>query len=1016
MKKCVFTAIAGVLSIAGLTAAPAYDRTLYVDFEKSNGALSAWPRKFATAGKLVKGDAVSGVQAFKITPNGQVGSFYFGYPSHLYSGGFRFSRPGVIQVSFNHKAGDSDQSKMTLAVNFNKKGKGNGSNGSRRVEVPSSGKEYKNFFANIFVPDETFVTQIVMGFSGGSVLLDDLKVSYIGDTVVMPRSKYNGNLNLKLSDTFYNPNYRLFGFYERTAPSRLNTEVRLASDPQGLYVIFINPDDPAKLKAVYTGSDESLWNDDCNEVFIFSPEQNIGWQFIVNANGAKTDLQLVQRVPGDPFRPEIKWNGSWKAVARKDGKNWETRFFIPWKTLNLTGKGKINLKINLAREAKIMGENSSFNCGNFGFSDINGFADLLIDDTSMTIKRTRTDSRISYSVKRTTPLSSIVKPARKGCMKSNFWGNIYYPTTFGKAIQSRFPREVLDKYQQEMIRSMGESGSAGPQYPWSVSLVRGGLAEMEAYQAKYGRGMLFAMFNSDIGRAARRNGATLLYLGNDHAVDPIDPAYVKAGVDFITRYAKNKNFQRIVKNTAVMRGLDEPTNYVNHAFNRKHNINNQATLDKIDAAVKAQYGFNKYGLPNFDNSSNTQEYLKRIAFFRWWHDEYRKSLEAWTKVVRDNFPGVIWHMTNANTVSGQSALDLARYDGMGDELSCDPYPTSTNALFGMERAIYHTGYSVKIVHDIAPKSTTQAILQGFIYHGGAPSASDLREWASQAVKNGARSIEWYIDSSIFNMFEEYVVLLNIMRQINDMEYIVPQNLNPKSGIWYSNYDVWATGDMATHAAYSIYSILGEQLKSDFRFINDTMLRNNSARLNELKVLYIPKMKFTDPDTSKALTDWVKKGGRLVVFDPEFMIYNIDGSKSAARKELTGAGDAVLRKLPKREISWKNKVLKVSVLRNDPEISSEYPVKAYDVQKPADAKVIATYPDGKPAAFERRVGKGSVVYFAVQPFGCSDLAVNGGSWCDFFKAEAVGAGEKINVARWDFLLPEAPKVVKLDPVK
>jgi hypothetical protein len=162
---------------------------------------------------------------------------------------------------------------------------------------------------------------------------------------------------------------------------------------------------------------------------------------------------------------------------------------------------------------------------------------------------------------------------------------------------------------------------------------------------------------------------------------------------------------------------------------------------------------------------------------------------------------------------------------------------------------------------------------------------------------------------------------------------------------------------------------------------------------------------------------VKKGGRLVIFDPEFMRKNIDGSTNTARKTLTGVDWPLKkRKVPQGKITWNKLALETTEQRNVADQSAEFPILAYDLNVPAGAKVVATYADGKPAAIERKVGNGSVVYFAVQPFGGSTLAVEPGKWKEFFTAEAKKAGEPTGLARWDFLLPEIGKAVKLAPIK
>ena len=79
---------------------------------------------------------------------------------------------------------------------------------------------------------------------------------------------------------------------------------------------------------------------------------------------------------------------------------------------------------------------------------------------------------------------------------------------------------------------------------------------------------------------------------------------------------------------------------------------------------------------------------------------------------------------------------------------------------------------------------------------------------------------------------------------------------------------------------------------------------------------------------------------------------------------------------------------------------------------ADSKVIAFYTDNTPAAIERTLGKGKVIFFGIQPFAGSDLASKPGAWRDFFQYHAQQVNEKINLPIKDFLLPVPPETVKL----
>ena len=741
--KSVF-ALTAALTLAGTlshAAPPPFDRVLSMNFDKPKTTLSYWPRDYKSQISFVKDSGVNNSGAVVIAPDGKAGSFYISYPGWMYSGGLKTSAPGVLTVEFDYKAlGTGDTPSVQLTAAFNKPNGRNGSNGSMRIAIPRPSKEYTHHRQAITVPAGTIQIPLTFTFgaASGKVAIDNLRVSYCPDTVTLPYCSYGCYIQRGLADASWNPLYELSGFYNLTEPSKLDTRVRIGTDAKGLYVAFINPDNPADLVANFTKNDQSrLWHDDVNSVMLFNPEKNLGWQFMVNSKNIRSDFKMYQKVHGDPWRMDVAGNcPGWQSFVIKNANNWETRFFIPWSAVGVKYKESAKLKLNLTREAKGIAENSSFNCGSFGFTVASGWADFNMDSEKIVIKRTRAAKDLAYTVKRTAKAADIIEKAPKGAIRSNLWSMHYQASSLPAAVVKKHTQPELDEYSVQLAESAMAAGSAGPGYPWSMYRMPGKLAKLEEMQAKYGKGMLFSMFSSDIARRARKLDP--LYTNPDKfGVDPVDPAFVKASVNFINNFVKHGQIDRIRKNIAIIRGKDEPTNQIIFNFNRAVN-KNKAALDALDAKIKAEYGAGKYGLPAFSTAADEYEQLSRIAFYRWWNSEYRKSMEVWTKLIRKEFPDAIWHVSNANTVSGKSMLDMAMLDDLGDEVSCDPYPTSTKSLYGMERALYHAGFSTKLVADAAPNTRIQAILQAFVYHGGKPSADDMREWASQAIKNGAR--------------------------------------------------------------------------------------------------------------------------------------------------------------------------------------------------------------------------------------------------------------------------------------
>ncbi|OGV49548.1 MAG: hypothetical protein A2017_16315 [Lentisphaerae bacterium GWF2_44_16] len=317
---------------------------------------------------------------------------------------------------------------------------------------------------------------------------------------------------------------------------------------------------------------------------------------------------------------------------------------------------------------------------------------------------------------------------------------------------------------------------------------------------------------------------------------------------------------------------------------------------------------------------------------------------------------------------------------------------------------------MKLMRDLSGGKPTCGILQAFSYCGRTPSPDNMREWASQALKNGAELIFWYASTgapiriSLPDVYREKLRISSIIHGMNKLK--IPNET--KTAIFLSNTSRWGNFDKPIHSYYTVYSILGEQLKTWFRFISDSGLKLKLDDISGYKTVYVPQLKYCDEATAKTLLNYVRNGGRLIIFDPEAFTWNIDGTPlDKIRNELIGCPIG-------KELDQKNMIaandsyglkkgdeLPLTPLMHRADAGK---IQAFEITPPSDAKVIANYPDGKAAAFEKTVGKGSVIYFASQPFGNSDLAAKDSKWSVFMKGIAEQSGEKTDLPIWDFELP------------
>lgn len=234
----------------------------------------------------------------------------------------------------------------------------------------------------------------------------------------------------------------------------------------------------------------------------------------------------------------------------------------------------------------------------------------------------------------------------------------------------------------------------------------------------------------------------------------------------------------------------------------------------------------------------------------------------------------------------------------------------------------------------------------------------------------------------------------------------------ETAVLFSLYDQYALADNVQNAAYSVYSILGEHVGTSFRFVSTSSLALGQTKLADYKVVYVPKLTYTTPELTAQLMEFVERGGTLIVFDPRFLSWNIDGTAVEEQVGFTGVGKRVARDEAK-SLLYGGLELPLS-----PNAYITLPTgmscECYAFEA-VTGNVVATYPDGSAAAVEKEHGAGRLVLFAAQPFGNADLAVAPGKWSDFFRAEATKTDQKTDLPIWRFQIPkDALEQIELVP--
>ncbi|MDD4180908.1 MAG: beta-galactosidase trimerization domain-containing protein, partial [Victivallaceae bacterium] len=802
----------------------------------------------------------------------------------------------------------------------------------------------------------------------------------------------------------------LSNFYQtfQSKPAKVKTTAYICYDSDNIYIAFVNNEPYMdKIKAKLSERDSSVWNDDCNEIFLTSPDGKIR-QFVVNASNAKADVEIYMKVPGNPYEGNLAWNGQWESAVKRNANSWTTEVAIPFNNFKHAPNGL--WRINLARERH--GANRElvqWNRVEGSFSNANKFGFLEFSkDTAILTRFVEPFSETPLHIVREDTKFKELLSEEAGNYIVGSWAHSTSLDNYPKIFQAKYSQENWREEQQQILMETGEAGMFGFAFPWVEKHI-GGMDKIREFNRKYGIKFSLAAKSSLFWGKAVKNGAVYLCdKGNIVIPDPTDPALANVEHTWLENYLKSR--PDIVPYLAVINGEDEPTNTSYDAFSFTKNSRNKKSLEILDAKIKQDYGFGKFGLYDYyaDAKSERQSEFNHIAFWSWWSEEYCKVRRRDREILNKFAPDVPY-LVNFNSCSTFRYLDLTRISFILDYISCDPYPTATLALHGRDRALYHTGFSTKLVNDMAvPGVKTCVMPQGFIYHSRGPTPEDIREWASQAMKNGASMLYWYSAGPLrVTIPDSYKEMLRINKLVHSMKKIkFPQKT--ATALFFAQAARRGIMDEAQYSLYTLYVLLGEKLKSWFRIVNETMLELNVDSLDSYRLVYVPELKYVDSATAEKLLKFVEKGGILVLFDPESFTWNVDGTRmNDFRSKIVGAPIGKVRKTDVLSVSEdylklkKGDKLSLSKVRGRKEAGN---VLAFDVLPPEDANVFATYEDGKPAAYERTIGKGKVIYFAAQPFGSAQLATRESSWGIFLSGLAKEVGEPENLDIWDFHLP------------
>ncbi|MHB9028757.1 MAG: beta-galactosidase trimerization domain-containing protein, partial [Candidatus Latescibacterota bacterium] len=392
------------------------------------------------------------------------------------------------------------------------------------------------------------------------------------------------------------------------------------------------------------------------------------------------------------------------------------------------------------------------------------------------------------------------------------------------------------------------------------------------------------------------------------------------------------------------------------------------------------------------------------------------------ETVRKYLPDKPYFAYNRNAINIRDVIDQPvrhsidfldqelLYD-ITDGFSADPYPTATLNRDGRARALWHTGFTAKLVTDLAAGKPSTMILQAFAFDGHRPVAENLREWASQAAKAGVTHLEWYTQGNTrFAWPDLYAESLRLSRLWKSMPALdLPKTA--EVAVIFSDDSRAAQNDAGLHQYYMLHVLLGEKLGAWFAFTGENHVRRGLQSLDAAKLILAPGLSHVSKAFVSRLAARVKSGATLVILDPDALAWDIEtGSLAMERLGLLGASPGTERAASLLRVTDEGRK-RFGNLGPLPLQSGKDGVPARSLSALPGATTLFTFGDGAPAMYSRPYGRGEVIVFAARPFGNSELALAPAGWDRLFAALLDEQHIKRNLPIWRFQFPAKGGEVK-----
>jgi hypothetical protein len=831
--------------------------------------------------------------------------------------------------------------------------------------------------------------------------------------------------------------FKLQGAEGQKAPEQ--TDVYIAYDTEFLYIAFeCFEENMENIKLSHYNQearDVAVWQDDCVEIFIdpFNSGKEDFYQIVINSAGI-----IFDAANGDK-----SWDGDIKRAVRLHNKSWVVEVAVPFDDLPYAPKGAELWNFNFAREKKQPSGNSCLNPGPPGLNSIKHFSPLKFSDkdTAFSLKSLKYDGRnialiefaksspAEYEVEISgrTGEKTTVKALPGDCIKAAYKlgakSKIMQLTIsqkgenkkilYNNVINFSIPKNKVNKGKTKESTLKNPSNSLykelwsdrGPglvkdgaiywfhhAYPLRLRLMAlqygiryvydemgklcaddklmplgtyGQIKRWSQYTDKYGvKNIYFPDYRMT---KAPKDGKTPFIA---------DPRCEKAFIDDLERIKEFKGKlwgvffgderSRIAEKTAIVLFEKEKNTY--------------PYIRQVDAEVKKNYGNGVYGMPT---SLTDQNPYRWIAFRHWLNDKLINLMKKTYDTTKRIDPDL--YVISDDPIGAPNRLyDFSQFKGVCDIITHQASPGIS-------------GFVTKYVRDLSsceevwPCPHVEEYLVSY-------TPEEVLDELSKIVLNGATGFKYYLADTVGRrarkkcLFSEYFgaperwrVEMNVLKEMGKMNRL--KFPVPDCAVFapVDTLRAYYGRNNFPHRENVLYSFLGPNAGVWFKYINESLL----DELKNYKLVFVADAKYLRQTALDKLKDFVRKGGTLVVVDPQAFSFTPHG-RSLAAERLDLFGISSTGKAKHMELLYAKQNLNVVGLR------------CVDLKLRKGTEVIAAFENGTPGIIRNPVGKGSVWYFAVDTL-TPKMKIDK-DWKSFFKEFAGRLGLKCDNAIWRFRFP------------